>query len=152
MSIPTVNYREIFFEHPDLTKILGIPSYDTLHTLNQEIKSNAISVHSNLGEGQHGHLDLVISPNAYAFLANIPYARPGHPEPLDIPAAATRHRDQQDLLERNYKESLRLFHEVRGIERALMQQIVAAVEPQYITVMRNRTTGQFTGTIYQLLQ
>jgi hypothetical protein len=61
-------------------------------------------------------------------------------------------RHQQDLLERNYKESLRLFHEVRGVERALMQQLVAAVEPQYITAMRNRTTGQFTGTIYQLLQ
>jgi hypothetical protein len=110
MSIPTVNYREIFFEHHDLTKIIGIPSYDTLLKLNQEIKSNAISVHSNLGEGQHGHLGLVISLNAYAFLANTPYDRPRHPVPLDVPAAATRH--QQDLLlERNYKEALRLFHE-----------------------------------------
>jgi hypothetical protein len=33
-----------------------------------------------------------------------------------------------------------------------MQQLVAAVEPQYITAMRNQTTGQFTGIIYQLLQ
>jgi hypothetical protein len=149
MSIPTVNYREIFFEHPDLSKIIGVPSYDTLHTLNQEIKSNAISVHSNLGGGQHGHLGLVISPNAYAFLADIPYVRPGHPAPLDVPVAATRH--QQDLLERTYKEALRLFHEVRGVERALMQQIVSAVEPQYLTAMRNRTTGQFNVTIFQLL-
>jgi hypothetical protein len=150
MSIPTVNYREIFFEHPDLTTIIGIPSYNTLHTLNQEIKSNAISVHSNLGAGQHGHLGLVISPNAYAFLANTPYLRPGHPAPLDIPVGATRH--QQDLLERTYKEALRLFHEVRGVERALMQQVVSAVEPQYLMAMRNRTTGQFTVTIFQLLQ
>jgi hypothetical protein len=33
-----------------------------------------------------------------------------------------------------------------------MQQIVAAVNPQYIAAMRNCSTGQFTGTIYELLQ
>jgi hypothetical protein len=64
MSILTVNYREIFFEYPDLTKIIGIPAFETLHLLNQGIKSNAITVHSNLGGGQHGHLGLVVSPTA----------------------------------------------------------------------------------------
>jgi uncharacterized phage-associated protein len=34
----------------------------------------------------------------------------------------------------------------------LTQQIVAAVEPQYIAAMRNRSTGQFTGTVHQLIQ
>jgi hypothetical protein len=150
MSIPTVNYREVFFEHPDLSRIIGIPTYETLHTLNQELKSNAISVHSNLGGGQHGHLGLVVSPNAYALLSNIPYDRPGHPAPLDIPQNATHHL--QKLLERTHQDELRLFHEVRGVERALMQQIVSAVEPSYLAAMRNRTTGQFTGTVYQLLQ
>jgi hypothetical protein len=91
MSIPTVNYREVFFEHPDLSRIIGIPTYETLHTLNQELKSNAISVHSNLGGGQHGHLGLVISPNAYALLSNMPYARPGYPAPLAIPQNASHH-------------------------------------------------------------
>jgi hypothetical protein len=51
MSISAVNYGEVFFEHPDLTKIIGIPTYDTLHKIYQEIKSNAISVHSDLGGG-----------------------------------------------------------------------------------------------------
>jgi hypothetical protein len=147
MSLPTVNYWEIFFEHPDLTKIIGIPTYDTLHTLNQEIKANAISVHSNLGGGENGHIGLVLSPNAYAFLSDTPYTRPGHPMPLVvIPAAATKHA--QNLLERTYyKEELRLFHEVCGVERSLMQQIVAAVDSSYLIAMRNRTTGQFIGTI-----
>jgi hypothetical protein len=150
MTISTVNYREIFFEHPELTKIIGIPTYDTLHKLNQEIKSNAISVHSNLGGGQHGHLGLVVSPTAYAILSNMAYERPTLPATLDVPATASKH--SQDLLERTHTESLRLFHEVRGVERALTQQIVSAVNPQYIAAMRNRSTGQFTGTIYQLLQ
>jgi hypothetical protein len=150
MSIPTVNYREVFFEHPDLSRIIGIPTYETLHTLNQELKSNAMSVHSNLGGGQHGHLGLVVSPNAYALLANMPYARPGHPAPLAIPQNASHHL--QNLLERTHQDELRVFHEVRGVERALTQQIVAAVDSSYLAAMRNRTTGQFTGTVYQLLQ
>jgi hypothetical protein len=150
MSISTVNYRETFFEHPDLTKIIGIPTFDTLHQLNQEIKSNAISVHANLGGGQHGHLGLVVSPDAYALLSDHQYVRPGLPDELVIPANATRH--QQDHLERTHKEDLRLFHEVRGVERAITQQIVSAVSPQYISAMRNRTTGQFQGTLFQLIQ
>jgi hypothetical protein len=144
MSISTVNYREIFFEHPELTKIIGVPTYNTLHKLNQEIKSNAISVHSNLGGGQHGHLGLVVSPTAYVILSNTPYHCPDLPEELEIPAGGTRHA--QDLLERTHKEGLRLFHEVRGIERALTQQIVTAVNPQYIAAMRNRSTDR---TVYR---
>jgi hypothetical protein len=150
MSIPTVNYREVFFEHPDLSRIIGIRTYETLHTLNQELKSNAKSVNSNLGGGQHGHLGLVVSPNAYALLSNMPQARPGHPAPLAIPQNASHHL--QNLLERTHQDQLRIFHEVRGVERALTQQIVSAVEPSYLAAMRNRTTGQFTGTVYQLLQ
>jgi uncharacterized ParB-like nuclease family protein len=150
MSIPTVNYREVFFEHPDLSRIIGIPTYETLHTLNQELKSNAMSVHSNLGGGQHGHLGLVVSPNACALLANMPCARPGHPAPLAIPQNASHHL--QNLLERTHQDGLRVFHEVRGVERALTQQIVAAVDSSHLAAMRNRTTGQFTGTVCQLLQ
>jgi hypothetical protein len=104
MSIRTVNYREVFFEDPDLSRIIGIPTYETMHTLNQELKSNAISVHSNLGGGQHGHLGLVVSPNAYALLSNMPYARPGHPAPLAIPQNASHHL--QNLLERTHQDEL----------------------------------------------
>lgn len=150
MAVSTVNYRELFFEHPDLTKIIGIPTYDTLHQLHQELKANAMSVHSTLGGSQHGHLGLLMSQNAYALLSNTPFVIPEYPGELIIPAGATRHA--QDLLERNHKEALRKFHEVRGVERALIQQVVSAVHPQYIAAMRNRSTGQFTATINQLVQ
>jgi hypothetical protein len=133
-----------------MVAIIGILTFETLHLLNQEIKSNAILVHSNLGGGQHGHLGLVISPTACTLLSNTPYARPGLPDALDIPANATKHA--QDLLDRTYEENLRVFLEVRGMERALTQQIVGAINPQYIVAMRNRSTRQFTGIVYQLLQ
>ena len=90
MTIPTVNYRETIFEHTNLTKIIGFLTYDTLHLLHSKIKSNAISVHSNIGSGQHGYLSLVLRPTAYALLKTI-LVRPVHPGTLVIAAVATRH-------------------------------------------------------------
>jgi hypothetical protein len=80
----------------------------------------------------------------------MPHARPGHPAPLAIPQNASHHL--QNLLERTHQDELRVFHEVRGVKRALTQQIVSAVDPSYLAAMRDRTTGQFTGTVCQLLQ
>jgi len=96
MSIYSTNYRETHFEYPDLTKIVGCPTYDTLHLLKNEIKANAISVHSNLGGRQHGHLGLAISPESYACVSNVPYTLPLHPGDLVIVATATnRPHDQR---------------------------------------------------------
>ena len=68
MTISTVKYRRTIFEHPNLTKIIGVPTYDTLHLLHNKIKSNTISFYSNLGGGQNGYLGLVVRPTAYSGL------------------------------------------------------------------------------------
>ena len=65
MSASNVNYRENFFQHPELTKIHGDPTYSTLAKLDKECKGNAKSVASTLGGGQQGHLGLVSSVTAY---------------------------------------------------------------------------------------
>ena len=49
MIISTVKYRETFFPKLDLTRILGIHTYDALHQMQLELKTNAISIQSNLG-------------------------------------------------------------------------------------------------------
>ena len=150
MSVAAINYREAFFPMKDLTRIIGMPTYETLHMMHLELKTNSTSVHSNLAGGQFGHLGLVLSPAGYAMVSNVPYARPTHPGDLVIPAApASRH--QQEAHERTHKEQLRTFHETRNVEIALIQQIVSAVDSQYISAMKNRTTGQFTGTVYQII-
>jgi hypothetical protein len=92
----------------------------------------------------------VIPPNAYALVSNTPFERPVHPGVLVIAPQASRH--VIDATTAAHKEELRVFHEVRGVERALIQQLVIAIEPQYIVALRNRTTGQFTGTILQIIQ
>jgi hypothetical protein len=147
-SIPSVNYRETFFPKPDLTRIIGIPTYEALHQMQLELKTNALSVHSNLGGAQHGHLGLLMTAAQYALVSDTPYERPEHPGVLHIPHNATR--VASDALKHTYDENLRVFHEVRGVEQALIQQIVTAVEEQYIIAMKNRDTGQFTGDIRQI--
>jgi len=141
MSIYSTNYRETHFEYPDLTKIVGCPTYDTLRLLKNEIKANAISVHSNLGGRQYRHLGLVISPEAYARVSNVAYTLPLHPGNLEITPTATKH--VADHMTRTHVESLRVFHEVRGIERTLFQQLVAVIDSSYLAALRNRTTGQY---------
>ena len=150
MSAPAViNYREVF-PIPDLTKIIGIPTYDTLHQLTTELKQNAASVHSNLGGGRHGHLGLLLTPQLYGLISDTPYIRPDHPGPLNIPITATKH--SAALQERVWKEELRVFHETRGVEQALIAQVVAAIDEAYLLSVRNRVTGQYTGNIQEILR
>jgi uncharacterized phage-associated protein len=113
-----------------------------------ELKTNALSVHSNLGGANHGHLGLLMTDEQYALVSDTPYERPEHPGVLHIPNNATR--VAADALKRAYDENLRVFHEVRGVEQALIQQIVTAVDEQYINAMKNRETGQFTGNVRQI--
>ena len=150
MSIPTVNYRESFFEKPDLTPVIGKPDYETLYQTIVDLRTNAISVHSNLGGGNHGHLGLLMSPAQYAVESQVPFIRPTHPGALNIPVATARHL--ADQMEREYKENLRVFHEVRGVEKALTQQVVSALESKYLLSFKNRQTGQFNGNLLQILQ
>ena len=78
---------------------MGIPTYETLNILHNEIKSNATAVHSNLGGGQHGYLGLVAIPTACALLTNDPFFCQVHPRNPIIPIADTRHT--QDNLNAN---------------------------------------------------
>ena len=101
---------------------------------------NSQTVHSDLGGGAHGHLGLVLSPTRYALICNAVYNRPQHPGTLIIPPGTTQHMAR--TLRDQHTERLRVFREVTGVENAPMQQIVAAVEPQYIEALRNSVTGK----------
>ena len=60
-----VDYKIIYFQVPDLTKIHGEHTYPQLQPLLNQIKANASSVQSDLGGGIHGHLGLVCIPEEY---------------------------------------------------------------------------------------
>ena len=61
-SNTVINYRDNLFEYPELTKIHGEPTYESLKTLQNELKANTQTVHTSLGGATHGYLGLVLSP------------------------------------------------------------------------------------------
>ena len=87
---------------------MGIPNYETLHLLHNEIKSNAMAVQSNLGGGKHGYLGLVVSLTAYGLLTNTPFVNQIHTGKLVTPIAATCHA--QEEVKRQHEKNLRVFH------------------------------------------
>ena len=145
-----VDYKNNVFEYPDLSRIIGEPTTATLITLHNEIKANAQSVHTTLGGGENGHLGLVCSPEAYQTLVpgGTPYEKPANPGRLQIEGNETQYQIAQRKQE--HDESTRLFREVIGVERALIQQIVSAIEPKYLKALRNPITNKITKTIPEI--
>jgi hypothetical protein len=144
-----IDYRNIFFEYPELDTISGEPNADSLIKLKKQLKSNASSVSSNLGDGLHGHLGLVLNPLDYALVSPVPFVAPVHPGSLVIPQGtttvmATALRDQ-------HAEAVRLFREYNGVEKALKQQIRKAVDQSYLLAIHDRTSNSLSGTVHTIL-
>ena len=144
-----INYRETYFEFPELTKIQGEPNSESLYKLRNELKANAQAVYSNLSDGAHGHLALVLSDGQYALLTADAFVRPVFPGPLAIPAGTTA--PMATVLKEAHQESIRIFREVQGVEKALLQQIVQAVEAPYLSSIRDRASNSLRGTVYEIL-
>ena len=89
-SIPLVNYCGTFSPNLGLTKIFVIPTYESLHQMQLELKTNDISVHYNLGVGTNGHLKLLLTNYQYSLITNTAYVRPVHPIFIHIPNNVTR--------------------------------------------------------------
>ena len=91
-----------------------------------ELKTSTLSVHSNLGSITHVHIRLLMANAQYALISNSTYVRPVYPVIIHIPNNATW--VAADVLKFSVDKNIRVFQEVRGVEQAIIQQIVAAVE------------------------
>ena len=142
------DYKNQFCEHPELTKIHNEPETQSLIIIRNEIKANAMTVHTTLGGGASGHLGLVLIPAQYEQVPNsVEYQKPEHPGALEIPNPGTQY--QIAALRDQHHEDIRLFCEVTSVELALIQQIVAAIEPKYLRALRNGITNRIEKKLLQ---
>jgi hypothetical protein len=111
--------------------------------------SPSFRANSNLSDGAHIHLLLVLSDAQYANLTAQPFIRPVHPGPLAIANGTTA--PMATVMKEAHQEQLRIFREVQGVEKALIQQIVQAVQAPYLLSLRNQTSNSLRGTVYQIL-
>ncbi len=149
-SISNVNYIDTFFEFKELTKIHGEPTFESIKLLHNQLKANANSVPSTLGGGAHGHLGLVLPPTLYNLISNTPFVRPAMPAPVQIP----NNNPSQHLirtLREQHKDDMHVFTTCNGVDAALRQQIVAAIDDQYLSAIRNSTTNSITRPVYEII-
>jgi hypothetical protein len=147
-SIPSVN--DTYFQHKVLTRILGIPVYESLQLLTTEIKANAASVPTTLGGGHYGHLGLVVSDQKYATLANtIPWITPVNPGPFAPPAGATR--PQLEAAQEVWRAEKLVFEICQATEKALIAQVVESIDSIYLRALLNRTTGQYASNLREVI-
>jgi hypothetical protein len=146
--IPSV--KDAYFQHKVLSKIHGKPTYESLQNVLTELKANASSVPSTLGVGNNGHLGLLLSDPRYTTLANtIPWITPVNPGPFVPPAAGT---GPQIEAERDvWRELKQTFELCQATEKALIVQVIEAIDPIYLQAMLNRATGQYSSSIRALL-
>ena len=143
------DFRELYFEHKHMEKILAEPSFTSLHYLLRRLKANASSVPCTLGGGAHGYVGMLLSPQAYASLSNIPFDEPLHPGRLVIPPGSTQYEIAH--IKSTHENDLTIFQEYNLMQRALISQVCEAVDPQYTAALRNRITGQISANCREIL-
>ena len=151
MTSTNINYVLTYFEFPILTKIHGPPCHDTLTKIADELKANAASVSSDLGGGAYGHVGLILSDEEYAKIpGTVPYTRPVHPGTLTIASGTAQHA--ATALREDHKTAIKLFREVQDVEKCLIKQLVAAIDPTYLKSLRNRITNSITADIPTIIE
>jgi hypothetical protein len=147
-KLPSVN--DTYFQHKVLTRVHGKPTYEAIQNLLTELKANASSVPSTLGGGQYGHLGLLISDTRYNALAHtIQWVIPGNPGAFVPPIQGTAF--QIDAAKDVWKERRQTFELCQATEKALIAQIVESIDLIYLRALLNRTTGQYSTTIRDLI-
>ena len=150
MSSTNIDYANTYFQYPVLTKIHGEPTFESIRTLHNEIKANALSVVSTLGGGAHGHLGLVLSLADYARITIVPYLRPAHPGILTIAAGTANY--EAERLTKEHREAIREWRETEDVEKTIIKQIVAAIDAKYLKALRNRLTNSITSSVAQVIR
>ena len=90
MVIGIIDYVASYFKYKTPTPIHGEPINKALKQLQTKLQANTSSIETDLGEGNHGYLALVLTDEEYASIPNIaPFIAPTYPLPLEIPTTAT---------------------------------------------------------------
>jgi hypothetical protein len=145
------NVNETYFMHEVLSKIHGPPSYASLKNLLNEVKANASSVPSTLAGGRYGHLGFVLTPPVFAMLPGaLPWFDPLPPGPFlppALPVTAAQIEAARDV----WRESKATYDIFQATEKALVAQIVQAIDVEFLRPLQDDDSGLFTTQLSQVL-
>jgi hypothetical protein len=124
------------------TKIHGQPTNHDVTLLEKELITIAATIPTTLGGGNHGHAGIIVEPAKYLTMtggtAFAPPANPGiYPAGLAANAAAgTRARE-----EAMHKELIAQYEIHKGVEQALKDIIIKAVDEDFLLEIEDETLG-----------
>ena len=140
------------FPHKSLPKILGEPSYETIHDMIEKLYANAASLQSPLGGGRHGHIGLLMSPQLYQTLSTTAYTAPTDPgEPPKFDDGFYTDQQRRNGINEHTRRT-KLFTNHTNMDEALKNQIIASVQDAYLLRLKNRYTGYMSHTARDMLQ
>ena len=142
--------KDTYFQHKVLTRVHGQPHYESLKILLDELKANASSVPSTLGGGAYGHLGLLLTATRYATLSPTPFTVPNNPGPFAPPAAGTG--PQIEAAKDVWRDEKTTFELCQATEKALIAQVVDAVDATYLAALRNADTSRYGDSIRLLVE
>ena len=129
---------KFIFPYTSLTPIDGKPTNTTLQVLQRQLFTNARSVPSDRGGGNHGHLAIVLPAADYLARTGVPFIVPIHPGP---PPDAVGTASTIAVAIRNYNDALAAVTLYNSLSAALTSQILTAVNPSFLSALEDPDFG-----------
>jgi hypothetical protein len=128
------------FTYQTLPCIVGVPTYQMIMLVVNDLKANALCINSELGGGDLGHFALTVPTAVYTTLSNVPFVtsvNPGATAPvLGNNATGAQLAANCDT----YATNLRLYHLCNNVQNALKTQLLATVHDIYLRTLWNTHT------------
>ena len=83
MTSSPQDFRKTYFLYPELDHVHGQPTIHQIVQVYKQLKQNVASIPTNLAEGQHGFLPLVLTKHQWLSIPNVEaFERPINPGPF----------------------------------------------------------------------
>jgi hypothetical protein len=134
-----------------VTKIHGQPKDQDITTLEKELIAIAASIPTTLGGGNHGHAGLIVDATKYLTMTGVAFAIPPNPGIYPAGLAANAAAGTRARAEAEHKEEVAQYEILKGVEQALKDIILEAVENDYLMEIEDDTLGFLNQTPRQMI-
>ena len=134
-----------------VTKIHGQPTDQDITTLERELIAIAASIPTGLGGGNHGHAGLIVEAAKYLAMTQVEFTIPPNPGIYPAGLAANAAAGTRAQAEAEHKEEVAQYEILKGVEQALKDIILDAVEHDYLLEIEDDTLGFLNQTPRQMI-
>ncbi len=120
-------------------------------TLKKELISIAANIPSALGGGNHGHAGIIVEAAKNLVMAGVAFNDPNHPWIYPAGLTANAVAGTQAKEEAEHKKLLAQFKIFKGVEQALTDIILEAIEHDYIMEIKDETLSFLNQTPRQMI-